>query len=168
LSVGAFLYDNEEENPAAIGDIPVRCLGSEEALCTKYPVYLGVRGVYHEGVSARLRELGFTEIIPVTVELDMELRNAYLEKYFAEAGREFCKISVGKEGVYKTKELGGAVGRKCPTACVYVAKSIYDKQLQQECLLADYEKVIQVGAQLTEERLKDYTYLDNAGENISA
>ena len=53
-----------------------------------------------------------------------------------------------------------------PSVCLYVVKSAFDKPLQQGgyCLNL-YEKEIQVGADLTEQRICDLT--DNTGENIS-
>lgn len=152
--IEAFLYDNEEQNPESITGIPVIALDSAE-LHTDYPVYIGTRGIYHNNITEHLRLLGFEKIYPVTVELDLRLRNAYMEKYFAKAGRKFIKID-DLEGL--EKEL---------SAAVYVAESAFDAPLQQHYDLAPYEKRIQAGAALTSKRLPDIRITDDTFENIS-
>lgn len=157
-SVEAYLYDNEEENPQRIGDVPVIMLDRREELqrCgdlrLEYPVYLGTRGIYHRKITEHLRRLGFTKIIPVTAELDLQLRNAYLGRYYPSVGREFVKI----EGLGKTAD-----------AAVYVAMSAFDRPLEQAYEFASYEKAIQAGAALTEKRLWKGILTDDEGENIS-
>ncbi len=148
IEISAYLYDNEETNPKVIEGIPVIFVGSETELNPDYPVYLGTRGIYHSELTKRLRGFGMKMIIPVTPELDMELRNQYLTGYFLKTGREFRKL----EG------LG-------PSACIYVVKSVFDKPLKEACSLREFEKEIQVGASLTDRRICEVT--DHEGENIS-
>lgn len=90
LEVAAFLVDNMSENKEVVDELPVLLIG--QGLHTEYPVYLGMRGVNHEKVAGELREAGIKEIIPVTVELDMRLRNAYVRRYAENRGRTFCVI----------------------------------------------------------------------------
>ena len=54
------------------------------------------------------------------------------------------------------------------TAKIYVAGSVYDKQLQEPYELTQDETLLQVGAALTDKRLGDGVLTDNIGENISA
>ncbi|MCX4338636.1 MAG: hypothetical protein OSJ72_03235 [Lachnospiraceae bacterium] len=96
LEVEAFLVDDMEENEAFIDGLPVRLI--ESGLHTEYPVYLGMRGVNHEKVAGELMDVGIKEIIPVTVDLDMQLRNAYVRRYEEERGRTFCIIDELKAG----------------------------------------------------------------------
>lgn len=63
---------------------------------------------------------------------------------------------------FRDKKEGHTVGR------IYVVQSALDKPLEQEYKLADYERVIQAGAELTKERLYPGVLTDDAGENISA
>ena len=161
MCVTAYLYDNDEQNPDRIGNIRVIHLGSGEALHTDYPVYIGTRGVYHQQIEEHLSKLGFTEIHPVTVELDLRLRNAYMEKYFAEIGRKFEKI----EKLDSTEKEQYKNGQ---SAVIYVARSFYDKVLQQRYKLACYEKEIQVGAALVKERFSNHVIADDIGDNISS
>lgn len=153
LVIEAYLYNNDEQNPKTVEAIPVMRL-DERKLCTKYPVYIGTRGVYHEEITKVLRCLGFDRIIPVSVELDLRLRNAYLEKHFTDAGREFRKI-----------EKLNTVERWKPV--IYVAKSVYDTPLRQYYKESLYEKTIQVGKALTEKCLLDCLVTDDMGDNIS-
>lgn len=155
LAIEAYLYNNEESNPERIGDVPVMRLDKGK-LRTQYPVYIGTRGTYHEKVTQILRSLGFDRIIPVSVDLDLRLRNAYLEKYFTGVGRAFLKID--SLGIVPEKQQ----------AAVYVAKSIYDTPLEQRYEVKPYEKLIQAGAALTEMRLPDCPVTDDTGDNISA
>ncbi len=90
VEVEAFLVDNMSENTETADGLPVLLIG--QGLHTEYPVYLGMRGVNHEKVSKELRNAGIKEIIPVTVELDMCLRNAYVRRYEEDKGRTFCII----------------------------------------------------------------------------
>lgn len=90
LQVEAFLVDDMSENAEIVDGLPVLLIG--QGLHTDYPVYLGMRGVNHGKVAEELRDAGIKDIIPVTVELDMELRNAYVRRYAKDNGREFCVI----------------------------------------------------------------------------
>lgn len=156
LEVEAYLYDNDELNETSVNGVPVIRLEENTKLNTDYPVYIGTRGIFHPTIIANLKKIGMADIRPVTVDLDLKLRNEYLEKYYASVGRSFEKIC----------NLPG--GGTESTTKVYVAKSIYDKQLIDTYILQEYEKEIQVGAALTEIRLTDEIVVDNVGENISA
>ena len=164
VSVKAYLVDNNEDNPAEIDGIPVINLntfpasGAKEILDLNAPVYLGTRGVYHHNIAVNLRNIGFNEIIPVTPNLDIELRNRYVKIQFEMDGREFVKLSVdGEEGSWNTTE----------SACVYIARSIYDSPLCSDYDIKSWEKYIQVGKTLTTELIPGCTVFDDAGDNIS-
>lgn len=160
IIVEAYLYDNGEPNPKKIGDVAVIPLDAQESLHTDYPVYIGTRGMYHGAIRQKLEQLGFEKIYPVTVELDLQLRNAYLDKYFAEIGKEFLKID--KLNLFLEDALSTD-----KTVAVYVAKSILDGPLKQNYALAAYEKEIQVGAALTSQCLSADILTDCLGDNIS-
>lgn len=160
--IESYLVDNAEENGEEIDGIPVIRFNKATELHKNYPVFIGTRGVYHKILSEKLKELGMQRIYPVTVELDLKLRNMYLKKFFPSIGRNFEKIDELKKLDTDGKETEPL------QACIYVAKSIYDTPLQQTYSLASYEKPIQVGASLTEKRLSDGILMDNSGENISA
>lgn len=98
LEVEAFLVDDMSENEEMVDGLPVRLIGQD--LHKEYPVWLGMRGVNHEKVSEELRDVGMKEIIPVTVELDRQLRNEYVRRYEQDRGRAFCiidELSAGTE-----------------------------------------------------------------------
>lgn len=159
--IAAFLFDNDEKNPNQIEGTPVVRLNGNVGLNTKYPVFLAIRGNYHETLIEKLRKIGFSKILPVTVEMDLKLRNAYLKNYLASVGREFKKIEnldSGRNPDILTTNVSGTV---------YVAKSAFDKQVQQPYTLRPYEKEIQVGAAFTEKRFSEGTVTDHTGDNIS-
>lgn len=148
IKIKAYLYDNDEPNPDSIEGIPVIKFGENASLETDCPVYLGTRGVYHSALTEKLKKLGMKEIIPVTPQLDMELRNRFLMLYYAEMGRSYKKLDNISESI-----------------CIYVTRSVFDKTLRHEYQLSTFQKEIQVGAALTEERVCGLT--DDTGENIS-
>ena len=90
LGVEAFLVDDMSENQEIVDGIPVVKIGA--GLHKECPVYLGTRGINHADLSDRLRTFGMEHIIPVTVELDRRLRNAYVRKHLEEEGRKFTMI----------------------------------------------------------------------------
>lgn len=151
----AYLVDDMSENASEVGGIPV-CL-IQEGLHSEYPVYIGTRSVNHPKLTQELRDVGFTEIIPVTVELDMQLRNAYLRKFYAERGEDFVVID--------DLEAGECAVEK--SARIYVASTVFDKPLQSDYSLLAEEAVLQVGAALTRERIAECVLTDCTGENIS-
>lgn len=155
MTVSAYLYDNEEANPKQIEGASVIRLDGNAALDTELPVYIGTRGIYHPQVIRHLEQLGFEKIYPVTVELDLRLRNAYMDKYFSSIGREFVKIDRLRQS------------EKDRLAVIYVARSAFDRPLRRACPRKPYEKEIQAGAALTEIRLSEGILTDCQGENIS-
>lgn len=148
MKIAAYLYDNEEPNRREIDGIPVLYFDETTPLEPDWPVYLGTRGIYHGRLTEKLHRMGMKKVIPVTPELDCELRNRFLEIYFAEKGREYPKLnSLDK------------------SACIYVVRSVFDKPLQKEYHLTGWQKEIQVGAALTDQRICGLT--DDVGEQIS-
>lgn len=174
LEVEAFLYDNEESNPLNVGKVPVLHLNKNITLHSDYPVYIGTRGIYHGQIIEKLKRIGFREIYPVTVELDLKLRNAYLEKYYISIEKRFLKIDrLPDTGILSNMQSRKGIQKIIqPTKCqksarIYVARSIHDKPLRQQYMPAFYEQEIQVGAAMTEERLADEILTDDTGDNIS-
>jgi hypothetical protein len=163
VSIKAYLFDNEEKNVEVIDGIPVIRFDKNTSLHNRYPVYIGTRGIYHSSLSKKLKELGMRQIYPVTVELDLLLRNKYLRRYFSSRGRDFIKIED-----YNGDNVLTHQDKIYSQACVYVAKSVYDKPLEQSCEINHYESPIQVGAVLTSKRLSKQILTDDLGENISA
>ena len=97
LKVSAFLVSPEmTDNRETVDGIPVFSI-AKDGLDTSCPVYLGTRGVNHAKLTKELSEAGFTDIRPATVELDSELRNEYIKKRYAEAGRKFVRLDMLSE-----------------------------------------------------------------------
>lgn len=148
IKIAAYLYDNDESNSEEIDGIPVLYFDETVWLHKDYPVYLGTRGVYHGRLTEKLCCMGMKQIIPVTPEFDRELRNRFLKIYFAERGREYPKLDTPEE-----------------TACIYIACSVVDKPLRQKYGLSEFQKEIQVGAVLTDQRICELS--DDVGDQIS-
>lgn len=161
IKIEAYLYDNDEENESSIDGLPVIHIDENTKLHTEYPVYIGTRGIFHPSIVENLKRIGMQDVRPITVALDLQLRNEYLKKYYEGIGREFVKIdelSINETTDDESAEVA---------ASVYVAKSIFDKPLKDTYELQDYEREIQVGAALSEQRLGEHIVVDNVGENIS-
>lgn len=97
VEVLAYLVSEElqGENPHFIDGIPVFPIVlsySEQAIDKDFPVYLGTRGANHSKLIKELSVAGFSEIIPVTADMDRKFRNAYMEKWYREHGRDFVLI----------------------------------------------------------------------------
>ncbi|MCI9487808.1 MAG: hypothetical protein HFI64_12765 [Lachnospiraceae bacterium] len=90
IQVEAFLVDDMADNAETADGIPVQTIG--DGLDTDSPVYVAMRSENRPKVIHELHLMGMKEIIPVTVELDTELRNAYVRKYFQSLGRSFWLI----------------------------------------------------------------------------
>ena len=96
LKALAYLVDNEETNPETEDGIPVIHLSDRDAIAgldKAATVYLGVKKVNQAGAARHLREIGFKDLIPLTVELDTSLRNEYLRQDFQERGEQFQKLN---------------------------------------------------------------------------
>ncbi len=164
-----FLFDNDEKNPEVIEGIKVYDLKviASDVLETDAVVYIATRGVFHEHIKEVLTNAGFSEgnIIPVTPTLDMDLRNKYVQRVFANEGRIFEKLLLG-DSAEGDREIGNDDSDY--DCCIYVAKTVFDNDFSKEVPLKYFESIIQAGTGLTEDRLHDATYFDNDGENISS
>lgn len=174
IKILAYLYDNNEPNPKSIDGVPVLKIDGNSILEKDCPVYLATRGVNHNKLSDTLISYGMTDIRPVTVGLDLELRNKFLAKFYENNGRQFVKIDdlVKDDKDFDIKEQAYDMEKNNseniePSACVYVAKSIFDKELACAYELAEYEREIQVGAALTDKRINEFILTDHIGDNIS-
>ena len=158
MKISAFLVSPEmTDNESVLDGVPV--LKIKLPLDTSFPVYLGTRGVNHPKLENELRAIGFTDIIPIDMRLDLELRNAYLAKFYSENGREFVRMDMlDAEGREENTEK---------SAIIYVANSIFDGELKDKYSLLPEEEKIQVGCALTEKRLEGCSIFDNTGDNIS-
>lgn len=160
IVIQAYLVDASDDNDSDIKGVPVCKLEECEKFERQLPVFIATKGIYHDEITVKLKECGFENIIPVNVELDNRLRNAYVEKIFEKEKRTFQKLEQleAKAEQYISVNQG---------VCIYMAKSVYDKPLQQEYRCPAYEKPIQVGAALTETRMDECTLTDCEGDNIS-
>ena len=104
-------------------------------------------------------------IVPVTVDLDIKLRNEYVKKQYLKLGKTFLKFDDFYSDINDTLK-GRQYGDKSEV-CIYQVSSVYDGILTDVYEPLKEEKTIQVGADLTEERLYEKVVTDNIGDNIS-
>jgi len=158
ILIEAYLIDNEEPNPSSVEGVPVFDVRKDDyELAVSYPVYIGTRGVYHDAITERLLEKGFNDIIPVTPDFDIKIRNDFLRLYYKENDSQFIKFedvtAINNNLLHKS-------------ASIYVIKSAYDKPQDSQYPVNRYEVNLQVGADLTDAKIAAIT--DNAGDNISS
>lgn len=167
IKIIAYLYDNDENNPSDIDGIPVIKIDEKSILDIYCPVYLGMRGVNHDGIRKTLQKCGMKHIIPVDAKLDMKLRNQYLKKYYESVGRKFEKITDYEiESPETDSNKQNAFRSYDKNTTIYVANSIYDKPLKSNYIMSPEEKIIQVGASLADRKI-DAAFFDCEGDNIS-
>ena len=154
----SFIVDNMEGNELSIDGIPVRSLNDVEKPDSLCDIFIATKGIYHQDIRRRLEYKGMRRIIPITVEMDNLMRNEYVKKYFEKERRSFTKLA----------DLTARNQQYSADSAIYMAKSIYDNPLQGCFCCPEYEKPIQAGAALTEQRLSPNILTDCEGENISA
>lgn len=153
----AYVYDNDESNPKNVGGVPVLKINSDTNLDVEATVYVAMRSINHPHITETLTQCGMKHIVPVDVKLDLDIRNRFLKKYYEAVGRLYLKID----------NLDVSMSCNQSNSCkIYVATSAFDKPLREEYELAEYEELIQVGAELTDARIAAVT--DNIGDNISS
>lgn len=159
IDIQAYLFDNEEKNPDNVNGIPVIKIDETSKLNTEYPVYIGTRGVNHSHLIKLLTSCGMKKIIPVDMNLDMKLRNEFLKKYYEMNGCVFNKLD-------NMEPIDGKTFTEEKKIALYIVSSIFDKPLITSNRLNKHEKIIQVGTDISDEKM-DADCFDNEGENIS-
>ena len=150
-----FLFDDDERNPDCILGHPVLDLRADCELDTSARVYLGIRGVGFAHATEALQAAGFTDIVPVDVELDRNLRMQYMKLAFAEQEREFALLeNLPAYGTGVNAQIG-------------IAHALGDGALKNTPGLKPEETYVQAGTSLDGEQAADCRFYDNDGENIS-
>ena len=169
IHVENYLVDTLEGNEDNIKGVEVIQFNEKMQVCNTYPAFIATKGIYHAVITKQLTDLGFTQIIPITPEVDNFLKNEYVKRIFEKNARVFLKIEQ-LDCIQKYPTLKGyndLEHTEYASSCIYMAKSIYDKPLQTEYLMPNYESAIQVGTSLTTQRLENCRFFDNEGDNIS-
>ena len=155
-----YLVDNDEDNPVSVESMPVIQIAGDISLDTEARVYVATRSVSHEHIFETLKEIGFTDIVPVDVTLDNALRNVFVREYFREQERPFVKI----EDILVDYEN---INNVIKGTTIYVIKSAVDTALERHTDLAEFEKYIQAGRAMADNVIEDCQVFDNMGDNIS-
>lgn len=133
-----------EGNPVEIDGVPVR---TPEALDRRRLVVVGVTELLQEEIVSSLRARGFENLFVLTQREEHRLMSAYFER-------------IGKFSLAEETERGQGVD-----LAVYEVRNHRDKPLQTRPALRDFERSIQAGAALTDQRVAGLT--DDTGVNIS-
>ncbi len=160
----AYLVSPEmTDNEDSVDGVPVIKIQAGADVDTACKVYLGTRGVNQGKLAGELRDIGFSEelIIPVSVELDTKLRNEYVKRKFADAGKSFVKFNEHSRRNVNSETRGHL------SVSIYMASSAFDGKLSDPYVPLAEEKILLVGTALTDKRLGDDGICDNTGDNIS-
>lgn len=164
LVIEAYLVDDLSQNENNIDGVSVWHLDEKLKWNLDNPVLIATKGIFHQHIVSKLNDLGFVHLIPVTVNVDNQLKNLYVSRLFESQGIPFVKLE--NLHVESAETISTYVSQKTYSK-VYMAKSIYDKPMQEPYVMPDYESAIQVGAILTSERLESQILTDCEGDNIS-
>ena len=124
-------------------------------------ILVSVLEKYKEEIALTLKELGFDNILFLTFESDLwaSVRREHFYEYAK--SKSFSKINYLKDVEHRyLSEDADVDGFN-----VYIAKSHKDKKIKVTIKNRPWEKDIQVGAALTQERIADIA--DSLGDNIS-
>ena len=159
LVIQCFIVKNRADNPDMIDDIPVLDINNASAYRNS-SVLIALNGKFIPEVIKDLTEAGFTDIIPISFDGDewTTIRGNWFDanhiipakvKYLSELSSNKTEINDLNDKFH-----------------IYVAHSIFDRQLSEEPVDMPYEIGIQVGSALTDKMIFDVR--DSLGnDNIS-
>lgn len=148
--VSYFVVKSMEGNPDKIDEVPVIELRNA-AFLKKCCVLVALHEKSIDSALKELRSVGFEKLIPVSFDNDIwcEMRKNHIRKGH-----------MGQTEIFP--DLDEALKKRLH---VYVAKSIFDKEIQRDTPYTPYEIPIQVGSVLTDKKICDIR--DDWGDNIS-
>lgn len=150
--------DNQsQESIMGVPIVPV----SDAQISKDSLILVSVLEKYKEEIALTLKELGFDNVLFLTFESDLwaSVRREHFYEY-AKA-KSFSKINYLKDVEHRYLSEDAYVDG----FNVYIAKSHKDKKIKVTIKNRPWEKDIQVGAALTQERIADIA--DSLGDNIS-
>lgn len=163
FKINAFVVsDLERIKEQNIGDIPIISC-DELNVSSDLVVIIAVLEKYKDEICLKLEEMGISDYIVMTFESDLwcEIRRGYYEIYTKNTEdvpffmlNEELNVYENSNNKYKKSDFK-----------IYIAKSHLDKSLKEQVINKEWEKEIQVGAELTNKRIAEIK--DNVGNNIS-
>ena len=156
--ISAYIVQNMKNNPSDIEGSPVISISSGESYKNKLLLVALNDKIIQEALTV-IQMYKFENVIPVSFDGDLwcKIRDLWFESH-----REILTISYRH---YEAKKVSERENYKIDMPHVYVAKSVYDKQINEKMHQKEYERYIQVGATLTSETIAEIK--DNVGNNIS-
>lgn len=159
--IDAFMVSDMEGNPDTLMGIPVIDYKEGKKQFQDATILVAVMEKFADEILLLLDEQGFENVIPLTFESDLwsEIRGNYYRE---------LRISQGKDYLTLEQELNERpemMTADADSVHVYMAKCHVDRKLNADFAKYDWEIPIQVGTELTTERIADVR--DNEGDNIS-
>lgn len=156
--ISAYIVQNMKNNPSDIEGSPVISISSGESYKNKLLLVALNDKIIQEALTV-IQMYKFENVIPVSFDGDLwcKIRDLWFESH-----REILTISYRH---YEAEKVSERENYEIDMPHVYVAKSVYDKQINEKMPQKEYERYIQVGATLTSETIAEIK--DNVGNNIS-
>lgn len=160
FDIAAFLVTDLNRNPTHIVKKEVVSVYDGVERYKDALVLVAVAEKYLDEVMEILRETGYQKIIPMTFESDLwsDIRENYYKELRISQGRSYLVL---EEELAKTAPYG----KGKPDCSIYRAKCHMDRVLEEDISVYDWEKTIQVGKALTDQKISEIC--DDVGENIS-
>lgn len=159
LNIAAFLVSGKEGNPDEIMGIRVLTLEESGEKYKDALVIVAVLEKYLDDIMENLRKEGYSDILLFTFESDLwsSIRGNYYKNLCLEQGKKYLTLEEELEKVTTEESM--------KSVSVYMAKCHADRILRESMCGYEWETPIQVGTDLTNQRISDVC--DNTGENIS-
>jgi len=149
ISVLHFYVSSQEQGTSYFGGMRASVFSEADVQKDKL-LLVAVPVEYHRAIETVLKKAGHDHYILIDNVLEYELMGRYFEKEY-----HFRLLEKEKPGQGADKK----------TVEVYMAKSIYDKILTQNCCYPEFVIPVQAGAALTSEKIEKLG--DNTGCNLS-
>ncbi|MCI9479077.1 MAG: DUF4422 domain-containing protein [Lachnospiraceae bacterium] len=160
-----FIVSDKKDNPDELFGSPVIDLDTADKITPRDAVIvIGTSEKHLDPILEKLRERGYTQILPLTFNSDLWER--VREQHFIEYQRFRQKpYRTLEEEVEKYLPGLPESGKGASRVHIYTVQSHADKVLQEDLSRYSWEIPIQAGASLTDKRICEIC--DNQGEHIS-
>ncbi|SEW09247.1 DUF4422 domain-containing protein [[Clostridium] fimetarium] len=155
-----FLVTDLTDNPSQLLGRPVIDLKqSKDKISPDDTIVIASMEKNIDSICENLRQFGFLHLIQMTFESD--LWSLIRGNYYMHLCKNNHKPFIALENELKAVDVVG----ECTSVSIYTAKCHVDKKIQEDTSRFNWEIPIQVGTELTKERI--CKICDNEGDNIS-
>lgn len=168
LSIECCLVSDKEKNPAQISGIPVFDFTEAEKILDKNAlVVIAAVDKNLESMREILYQHGYIHILPLSYEGDLWslIRENFYREYRLSQGKPYLRLKDELKDFSTSDILDFPAEFSFKRIKLYTARCHVDRELKEDISRYSWEVPIQVGADLTEQRI--CLICDNTGDNIS-